>query len=106
MRRASALLPPRRAPGAPAAASAASTAGAAAPAQAARAASGAGLSEALLAAVPDGVAVLGREGSVERWSAAAERLTGRRLGWLRTQPAPAASPLAAARAAARIGDGD
>lgn len=77
MRRASALLPPRRAPGAPAAASVAP------PAPAPRAAASGGLSEALLSAVPDGVAVLGPEGSVERWSAAAERLTGRRLGWLR-----------------------
>lgn len=36
-----------------------------------------------MAAVPDGVAVLAGDGAVEQWSAGAERLTGRRLGWLR-----------------------
>lgn len=74
MRRASALLPPRRVPAGP---GGVGTAAGAPPAPES------GLGEALLAVVPDGVAVLAPDGAVERWSAAAERLTGRRLGWLR-----------------------
>jgi signal transduction histidine kinase len=72
MRRAGALLQVRRGPGG----------NVSEPAHAERAAP-AGLGEALLAIMPDGVALLDATGQVERWSQAAEQLTGRGQAWVR-----------------------